>query len=190
LIGNLSIDAELLLLINGWNSKGADEVMFSISNKWSSLPVYAGLAIYFHRNYRQRFLTIVLLVAAMILLSDQLSNIFKYLVERPRPCHDPALQHLVHRVHDKCGGQFGFYSAHASNTAALATLSSFLIPSKNARFILISWCVLIGYSRIYLGAHYPGDVIAGWFFGSLIGYSAYRIFVSPKFFKNQLVAGK
>jgi undecaprenyl-diphosphatase len=176
--GKDSLDADLMLLINGFHNQWADQSMLLISSKWSSIPVYILLAVLVYTKYRNQFLKLILFVAVMILVSDQLSNAFKYLVERPRPCQDAELQFLVHRVNNKCGGLYGFYSAHASNTAALALLSASLIKSRYLTIGLICWCFLIGYSRVYLGAHYPGDVFTGWIAGSGIGWMTFKLFHS------------
>jgi undecaprenyl-diphosphatase len=180
LTGIQSIDAELLLLINGWNSKWADTFMFLVSSKWSSIPVYVLLAVLLFRKYKNQFPLLLLVVVVMILVSDQLSNAFKYFVERPRPCQDADLQHLVHLVNNKCGGLYGFYSAHASNTAALALFSASLMESRYLKIGLMLWCFFIGYSRVYLGAHYPGDIFVGWFAGSCLGWIAFKLFDSGR----------
>jgi undecaprenyl-diphosphatase len=180
LSGIASIDADLMLLINGVHSQWADTCMFLVSSKWSSIPVYVLLAVLLFRKYKNQFPRLLLAVVVMILVSDQLSNAFKYLVERPRPCQDADLQHLVHLVNNKCGGLYGFYSAHASNTAALALFSASLLESRYLKIGLMLWCFFIGYSRVYLGAHYPGDIFAGWFAGSCLGWIAFKLFDSGR----------
>jgi len=103
---------------------------------------------------------------------------------RLRPCHDPSLSELVHTVYEKCGGQYGFYSSHASNHFAIATIVSVFIKEKVQRiwiYALFIWAAVVSYSRIYLGVHYPGDVVTGAIAGTVIAYTGYRflIFLKP-----------
>ena len=104
-----------------------------------------------------------------IVVSDQLSNVFKYGFERLRPCHDSTLIPYMRSV--ECGGKYGFYSAHASNTFLVA---SFLSPLLKKKYIYLSsllfiWASVVAYSRIYLGVHFPLDILAGAIMGMVIG---------------------
>jgi len=113
---------------------------------------------------------IVVLAVVMILVSDQLSNLAKDTFQRLRPSHEPGL--MVHLVNAYKGGDYGFYSAHATNNFSIAVL---LIVLAGKRFkwiwmIALSYALIISYTRIYLGVHFPGDIIGGAIMGSLIGY--------------------
>jgi len=114
----------------------------------------------------------------MILVSDQFSNLFKEWIARPRPTHEPGLSG-VHTVYGYTGGMNGFYSAHASNTMAIAIFLIFLMKNKykTLTIVLFLWALFMGYTRIYLGVHYPGDIMAGFIMGGLIGYGTYRLFI-------------
>lgn len=112
----------------------------------------------------------------MILVSDQLSVAVKNLVSRPRPCHNSTLSADVHLVNNKCGGLYGFYSSHASNTAALSMFLGLLLRNGLLTTTLGIWTFLVGYSRIYLGNHYPADILAGWIGGAGIAWVAFSLY--------------
>lgn len=112
-------------------------------------------------------------------MADQTSvKLFKDVFERLRPCHQPTIAHLVHVVNDHCGGQYGFVSSHAANTFAFAAFLGGVFAQKVKWFscVLWVWAAIVAYSRIYLGVHYPGDIIGGALLGILIGRLVYRIF--------------
>lgn len=166
-----SIDEYLFLVINGFNSEFFDAIMYWISGKYSWLPFYLliiGMLIF---KFRLKTFIILLVIALLITASDQASvHLFKNVFERLRPCHNPELKEFVHLVRNHCGGKYGFISSHAANSFALM---AFLIPLFNRRWftiIIISWAIIVGYSRIYLGVHYPFDILVGAAFGSILGY--------------------
>ncbi len=120
-------------------------------------------------------------IAIMILCSDSGSvMLFKNTVHRLRPCHAADLQGMVHLVRDYCGGDYGFVSAHASNHFAIAAFMIGMLQRKPwwAVVLLFAWAALISYSRIYLGVHYPGDVIVGAIFGAAVGMLACLTFIT------------
>lgn len=165
-------DTWLFLLLNGLNSTFFDWLMFWISQKLTWAPMYAFFIFLLFRKYRLKAFWILLFVALLITFSDQVSVLFKDYFQRLRPCHNEELDMLVHTVRGKCGGKFGFVSSHAANSFALAV---FLIPFLSSywrRFtlFLIFWAAIVSYSRIYLGVHYPGDVIGGAALGAFGGF--------------------
>jgi len=95
---------------------------------------------------------------------------------RLRPCHEPALEGLVHIVNGKCGGKYGFISSHAANTFGIAMMLLMWVKRRWFGVILMVWAALVSYSRIYLGVHYPGDVIGGAIWGVLCGWLMFLLF--------------
>ena len=119
----------------------------------------------------------MIFAALLIFLSDQISvHLFKDVFQRLRPCHEPELEGMVHIVNGKCGGSYGYYSSHASNVFAVAIFVISLLGRKNMLTVslIMLWAGVIIYSRIYLGVHYPLDVISGAIAGSLLGWMIAR----------------
>jgi len=176
-------DTDLFLILNGAHNSFWDFIMFWASDKFIWIPVYALFLFILWRKYYSKIWIVILFAALLIFLSDQISvHLFKDVFQRLRPCNDPALEGMVHLVNGKCGGSFGFYSSHASNIFAIAVFVISLLGKKNLWMLLLIliWADLIAYSRIYLGVHYSGDVIAGVVAGSLMGWMVAR------FLKNLL----
>ena len=168
----MEADTNLFLALNGIHNSFFDTIMYWASNRWIWIPLYAWIFFRLMLLYKKKFFTVVFFVAAVVAASDQVStNSIKKFIERPRPCHETALEGKVHLVNNYCGGEFGFVSSHASNCFALFTFLFFLLGKKEKRMLqlLLAWAVLVSYSRIYLGVHYPGDVICGAMLGALLG---------------------
>jgi undecaprenyl-diphosphatase len=176
-----NIDTKLFLAINGSHSGFWDQVMWHISGKLQWIPLYlfiAGLIIY---RFRVKAVWIILATILVITLCDQASvHLFKNVFERLRPCHQPALEGMVHLVRDHCGGRYGFLSSHAANTFGLAVFTALFIRNRWYRAGMIFWAALVAYSRVYLGVHYPGDVLAGAILGALIARGVYLLATSVK----------
>lgn len=170
----ISFDTKLFLLINGNHDPVADFIMFWASNKLIWIPFYAWLLFILYKLFGNRAFLLLPVVAVIITGTDQISVLIKNATERFRPCHEPSIQHIVHLVNNKCGGKFGFVSSHAANSMGLAVFLLGLIPVdyKWVRIEIIAFVMLVGYSRIYLGNHYPGDVICGWVLGIVLGFIA------------------
>jgi undecaprenyl-diphosphatase len=121
---------------------------------------------------------VLVCIALTILLADQITSTFmKPFFSRLRPTHDPELENLVHIVNGYRGGKFGFASSHAANTFGLAMFVFLLFRnrSKHVAWIFL-WAAVVAYSRIYLGVHYPGDIIVGGFVGMICAFGCYHLF--------------
>ena len=165
----MNIDADILLWINGHYEGWLDEVMWTVSAAKTWAWLYVALVILLVKKFHNWKLVLLILVGFGIAvgLSDYLcSGILKPLVCRLRPTHEPALD-PVHLVRGYTGGLYGFCSSHAANTMAVALLFSLLYKDARATVSLMAWVALNCYSRMYLGVHYPSDIIAGLLIGSL-----------------------
>ncbi|MDR3024855.1 MULTISPECIES: phosphatase PAP2 family protein [Chryseobacterium] len=163
-------DKKVFLYLNNLGDSSFDQFWMLISSTWIWVPLYIIFLYFLYKNYQLRTLVFILIFIGLgAVVSDQLANVFKYGVARLRPCHDPTLEHHMRIV--KCGGQFGFYSAHASNTFFLATYLGILLKKKIKWFpyAIFAWALVVSYSRIYLGVHFPIDILVGAFVGSLLG---------------------
>lgn len=166
-----SIDENLFLLLNSQHNSFFDPIMWLFSEKLFWGPLYVWFLWLLHKYYPKHYWTVLVAVVLMIAATDQLCNLSKESVMRFRPTHEPHLQPFVHTVNDYTGGMYGFYSGHAANAFAVAF---FIIAiAKNRRNyiipVAITYASLISYSRIYLGVHYPGDIITGALIGTLLG---------------------
>lgn len=186
----IHIDQQWLLAINGWHSEWADMLMWYISKSTTWLPLYAlliGLIVYrfgilspsLCREGRRgssllRVLIILAGFAVAVGVSDFVSSgIIKPWVCRLRPTHEPALAGMLHLVNGYTGGLYGFVSSHAANTMACALLFALLYRNKYATVGLMLWVALNCYSRMYLGVHYPADIIGGLAIGALMATLTY-----------------
>jgi len=171
------LDQHLFLFLNSLNSPFWDKVMFVITGKITWVPLYLAILIVLGKKYGRKFYVLLFIIIISVVLADRGSVLIKNSVDRLRPCHEPALEGLVHLIGEKCGGRYGFVSSHASNSFNVALLSLLLIRRRWFSFFIVIWALVVGYSRIYAGVHYPGDVLCGSILGALIGWSMFRVFL-------------
>jgi len=165
----LAIDSDILLWINGHHGEWLDTAMWVVSSAKTWIWLYlllVVLLVYRYRNWKAMLLILVGFGIAVGLSDWTCSGLIKPLVCRLRPSHEPALDPL-YLVNGYIGGRFGFCSSHAANTMSIALLFSLLFRNKLATAVLMTWVALNCYSRMYLGAHYPSDIIAGLVIGCL-----------------------
>ena len=166
-------DHQLFLFLNGLHVGWLDPVMAFISSEMGWIPFYAVLVYLVFKKYKWKGLWVILGIVVLITCSDQLSaHVFKPVFHRFRPCHDPLIQDLVYLPYGHCGGKYGFISSHACNTFALASLIFMTMRQhyKKIGWLMFSWATLVSYSRIYMGVHFPGDIICGAVVGMMLGF--------------------
>ena len=165
------IDTDALLAVNGLHDMFQDALWWMVSAKWSSLLLVLALVwILLHQNRRHALLVLLMLVLAFVIADQVSSGLIKHLVERLRPTHDPSLGDAVHVVNGYRGGMYGFVSSHAANSFAAATLIALIMRHRLVTISLLAWAALQCYSRVYLGVHYPGDILGGVIVGVLAGW--------------------
>lgn len=171
-------DEALFLFLNNLGTETWDRLWLIITNKLTFVPLYALLLFVVYKKLGfKTLLLLTIVIAAMITFTDQITNLFKYvLVKRPRPCREEDLQPIMRFIAERCG-RYGFFSGHAANSMAAAIFGGMLLKPyyKKLIFILILWSMIVAYSRIYVGVHYPLDIICGMLFGAIAGFGFYKL---------------
>ena len=185
----IHIDTQILLAINGWHAPWADTLMWIISAKATWIPLYLLLISLLVWRYRKpspmsvkwlqnvpACVVMIVVIGLAVGAADFIaSGILKDLVARPRPTRVPELEGVLHLVNGYKSGRYGFVSSHAANTMAVALLFSLIWRNKIATCGLMLWVAANCYSRMYLGVHYPMDIIGGLVVGCLVGWLMYEL---------------
>ena len=167
------IDEYFFRLINSSGWEQMDELMILISSKWFWIPLYLFILYKLYSKFSGSFIKILFSLGLLIFLADFGSvNLFKEIFQRARPCY--TLEGI--RVVDGCGGPFGFISSHAANSFAISFFMALLFRNFWGFSVLFSWAVIIGFSRVYLGVHYPFDILGGMFWGLFVSLLVYYIY--------------
>lgn len=172
----LSLDTQLFIYLNGLGSETYDWLWLALTIQFNWIPFFLLLfyLIYKKLGIRQ---TVYLLffVAVLVLVTDQIANLFKYTVQRVRPCNNSEINTIIRVVQVR--NSFSFFSGHAANTMAVSTFL-YLIFKKQFKFmgLLFLWPLIFAYSRIYLGLHYPLDILSGYLCGLITGYLMYKAY--------------
>ena len=180
-------DQELFLWLNGWHAPWADNLMYWVTFKFTWIPMYVLLIFLTVKAEGKRSIAIIATVLAAVLLADKItSGIMKPYFERFRPCHEPTLAGLVHEV-SGCGGSFGFASSHASTSFAVAVVWFILLKDKvSYMWLVLLWAAVYSYSRVYVGVHYPGDILVGALVGIAMAWVCIKLYFTflTKYFRN------
>ena len=167
----IELDKAFFLFLNGIHSPFWDPIMYAISGKFFWLPLYGLIIFLLIKDKKKESWLIIGCILILFALTESItSQLFKPMVARFRPSHDPEIGHLVHIVNEYKGGLYGFFSAHAANTFGLSSFLFFVYFQKHKWMIgLLIWAFCVSYTRIYLGVHYPLDILTGMFLGTLLG---------------------
>ena len=151
--------------------------MIFFSGKLTWLPLYLAIVVLMYFKFGWRLVWPLLAVALVVTLADQTSvHLFKNVFERLRPCHNPEIKDLIHLATGRCaGGRFGFVSSHAANTFGVAVFLSQLFRIRWFTISILVWAAAVSYSRIYLGVHYPADIIVGGMLGAICGFAVWAL---------------
>tara|TARA_B100001027_G_scaffold142323_1_gene99038 strand:- start:5809 stop:6396 length:588 start_codon:yes stop_codon:yes gene_type:complete len=185
----LRLDTKLFLYLNNLGTPEFDTFWITLSKIEANILMYFFLIclLLYVQKIRPKILNIfylIFVIALMITITDQGANLFKDSFQRLRPCYNESLKDSLRLVKENCGGKYGFFSAHASNSFSLAIFFGLLFKNKIRYIILLTlaYASLISFSRIYLGVHFPIDIIIGSSFGLCVGFIMYS-YVYLKFLK-------
>jgi len=174
-----NIDREVLFAINANHNSFLDQLMWIISETYFGIPFYLLFAFLSYRTFGPKGLVLFIISAAITIgLTDLIAkHLFKELFQRYRPSQNLKIWEQLHYVNDYRGGQFGFVSSHAANMFAIATLSFATLMKNQSKwwYLIFIFPIIVSYSRVYLGVHYPSDVTCGGLLGIFLGWLIYRI---------------
>ncbi len=174
----IQLDKELFIYLNNLGTPSWDGFWLFMTGKINQAPLVVVLLYFFYKYFGVRGTIITIItIAVLITISDQLSNLFKnVLFMRPRPCQIEGVGEFTRYIAERCG-RHGYFSAHASTSMGVAFFTG-LALQKKLKYIfpfMVLWSIVFSYSRIYIGVHYPGDIITGMVIGILLGVGTYKL---------------
>lgn len=175
----IDFDKQLLLLLNGSESLFLDSLVVTLTNAWTWVPLYISLLVVIIKNSESALKVLLIMGSAglCVLFAGTIDDtIVKPLVGRWRPTRDPEISLLVDIVDGYRGGNYGFFSAHAANTFSIAIFFCWLIRSRLLSIALVLWSFTNCWTRLYLGVHFPGDILVGLCWGALVGTGVYFLY--------------
>ena len=179
----IQFDKQLLLMLNGSDSLFLDGLAMVLTTAATWIPLYVSLfyvVLKNNENVRQILLVVCCAALCVLLAGTVDDTIVKPMVARFRPTHDPEIGMMVDVVDGYRGGKYGFFSAHAANTFSIAVFFSLLIRSRVLSVSLVLWSLVNCWTRIYLGVHYPGDILCGLLWGGIVGSLVYLMYLRMK----------
>ncbi len=173
----INLDKELFVFLNGLGSEPFDGFWKIITKQIYWTPFFMAVFYLLQQKIGWKNLGIIILfLAALITFTDQITNLFKFSFERLRPCNDLEVNYIARIIEKR--KSFSFFSGHAANSMA-STVFIYLVIRKfyNHSYLLFLFPMIFAYSRIYLGLHFPGDILAGYFFGGIFGFIFYKLYI-------------
>ncbi|MFM7895538.1 MAG: phosphatase PAP2 family protein [Flavobacterium sp.] len=173
----INLDKELFLFLNGLGSEPFDGFWMIITKQIYWSPFFIAVFYLIQKKVGWKGLGIIILfLAALITFTDQITNLFKYSFERLRPCNNPEFDGIMREVITR--KSFSFFSGHASNSFATTTFVVLIIRNfYKHTYLLYLFPLVFAFSRIYLGLHYPGDILAGYIAGGILGFGFYKLYL-------------
>jgi undecaprenyl-diphosphatase len=174
----LDLDTELFVYLNSLGSETWDSMWLAITDEFTFVPLYSVLLFLIYKKFGLKpLLLMVVVIAAMITFTDQTTNIVKRSVLRFRPCACEEIMDSIRYIAKRCSSNRSFFSGHASNSMAAAVFGGLVLRPhfKKLIYILIFWAFVVAYSRIYVGVHFPIDILCGMLFGALAGFGFYKL---------------
>lgn len=178
----IELDQQIFFFLNGLHADWLDQIMYWVSDKKIWIPFYVALAAWIIKTHKWQSIYWLVGIGLAITITDQTcSGFMKPFFERWRPSRDPAFEGMVHLVNGYTGGKYGFSSSHSGNAFALATFIWLLFRRHNpwVKWIFV-WAAIVAYSRVYLGVHYPGDIIVGGLVGVWAAQLSYFVIARLK----------
>lgn len=179
-----SLDTQLFIYLNSLGSEPFDGLWLFITKQINWAPLFLLLLYIIYKKIGgKQTLYLILFIGVMLVFTDQITNLFKNGFQRLRPCNNPEINSFIRIVQSR--SSFSFFSGHAANTMAVATFLYLILKDKIKYFgFLFLWPLIFAYSRIYLGLHYPGDIISGYIFGASFGFLTFKVYqvVQKKYF--------